>query len=240
MGDSTSKSEYIRGHCPDCGADRLSDVVGHGCRTFDLDERHGIWEQVDYRILQCRGCEAVYFQIDSVFSEDIDAEINTETGEWETVAVHKITHWPSPSKRRQPTWQSELFSIDRDLSAIVDDVYVALNNDLLVLSAIGIRTAFDRASELLGVDPAENFSQKLLALVKLGKIGLSEKETLDTLADAGSTAAHRGWKPKPQELDTMMNIIEGFLHRAFVLRSRGEKLEAERSREAKATKVLTD
>ena len=66
---------------------------------------------------------------------------------------------------------------------------MVLNNDLRVLSAIGIRMAFDRAS---GVYPAKRFAKKLLELVERGEIGVSEKYTLDILTDAGSAAAHEG------------------------------------------------
>ncbi len=144
----------------------------------------------------------MYFQTDTLFSEN---------------SYHQVEYWPAPSKRKQPTWSFELKGVDRDLNSLFDDIYVALNNDLRVLSAIGIRTVFDRASELLGVDPTLTFPKKLAELVKLGKIGESERNTLDILTDAGSAAAHRGWKPKPKELDTMMSIIEAFLYRAFVL-----------------------
>jgi hypothetical protein len=41
---------------------------------------------------------------------------------------------------------------DPDLGGLLTEMYAALNNDLRVLAAIGARTAFDRSSELLGVD----------------------------------------------------------------------------------------
>ena len=94
-----------------------------------------------------------------------------------------------------------------------------------VLTAIGIRTVFDRASELLGVDPNKTFADKLFELVQCGKIGCDEKETLKILTDAGSAAAHRGWKPEPEQLDTMMNIIEAFIYRAFILHAAAKRLQ---------------
>jgi Domain of unknown function (DUF4145) len=63
-----------------------------------------------------------------------------------------------------------------------------------VLAAIGLRTAFDRASELLGIDPNKTFAGKLSQLVVDGHIGSTEKASLDVLTDAGGAAAHRGWK----------------------------------------------
>jgi len=215
----------IRGHCAACGPNRLADVVAN-YRKHDEDESNGIWTETDYRILRCRGCEEVYFQTDSSFSEDADYRINPHTGEEEAFLPHKITYWPALSKREQPRWAYELSAVDSDLRSLFDDVYIAFDNDLRVLSAIGIRTVFDRASELLGVDPAKTFGEKLTELAQLGKIGTSEKDTLDVLADAGSAAAHRGWKPEPEELDTMTSIIEAFLYRAFILDSAAKHLKS--------------
>jgi uncharacterized protein DUF4145 len=75
---------------------------------------------------------------------------------------------------------------------------------------------FNRASEKLGVDPALGFDEKLDALVHKGKIGQSEKETLEVLTHAGGTAAHRGWKPTATQLDTLMTIGEHFLRTIFL------------------------
>jgi hypothetical protein len=49
---------------------------------------------------------------------------------------------------------------------------------------------------------------------------------LSILTDAGSAAAHRGWRPKPHELDTMILIVESFLHRTFVIGDAAKQLKA--------------
>jgi len=216
--------EPIWAQCPDCCARRLAEVVGHHTKR-ESDDENGFWFQEEFRILRCRGCEAVYFQTDSVFSEDVDYVANQHTGELEGQLSHKIEHWPAPSKRTEPDWSGTLSVIDDDLADLFRDIYVAMNNDLRVLSAIGIRTAFDRASELLEVDPATTFAEKLARLVDIGKIGMSERDTLNILTDAGNAAAHRGWKPTPKELNTMMSIFEGFLHRNFVLVEEANRLK---------------
>jgi hypothetical protein len=56
----------VKGHCPECGPDRLANVVAQYHSRYD-DEESGVWGETDYRILQCRGCEAVYFQTDAIF-----------------------------------------------------------------------------------------------------------------------------------------------------------------------------
>jgi Domain of unknown function (DUF4145) len=104
-------------------------------------------------------------------------------------------------------------------------VYTALDNDLRVLAAIGLRTAFDRASELLGIDPNKTFAGKLSQLVVDGHIGSTEKASLDVLTDAGGAAAHRGWKPNLKQLDTLSSIMEQFVHRTFVLNAKAKRVK---------------
>ena len=87
-----------------------------------------------------------------------------------------------------------------------------------------MRTAFDRASELLKIHPAITFQDKLNELKVGDHITEKEKAVLGALIDAGSAAAHRGWQPKPKQLDAMMSILEAFLHRAFLLEDIGAEL----------------
>lgn len=129
----------------------------------------------------------------------------------------ETTYWPAPIARRRPTWLEELEEADRNLGSLLIEMYTALDNDLRVVSAIAIRTVFDSASELLGIDPALTFKEKLNALGANGKISIDEESTLEVLVDAGSAAAHRGWRPKAEELNTMVDLLESFLHRSFIL-----------------------
>jgi hypothetical protein len=175
-----------------------------------------IWGSIDYRILKCAGCNTVYFQSEEVCSEG-ELEDRLIDGEYRTVLKPVITHFPIPVTRKKPEWSDRLWRIDSQLRSLFDDLYIAIDNSLNVLAAIGIRTTFDRASELLGVDPAKPFVKKLEELTQKGIIGGKEHEILDTLTDAGNAAAHRGWRPDTQELDTLMAVLETFIHRAFIL-----------------------
>jgi Domain of unknown function (DUF4145) len=103
------------------------------------------------------------------------------------------------------------------LAALLDEVYTALNNDLQTLATIGIRTVFDCASQLLGCDPNNSFSEKLKELTARNKISGEEPEILSVLTQAGSAAAHRGWKPPENDIDSLMNALEHFLYRTFML-----------------------
>lgn len=222
---ATKVPERLKAHCPKCGPQRWANVKAH----FQVHEDHDkyvVWSMTYYFILQCPACEEVYFMKDGIFSEDYDYDYNHNTGEEEMTMNHSIEQWPSPSKREIPAWTSHLFGVDDKLHSILLDTYKALDNDLRVFAAIGIRTAFDSVSEFLKIDPAMGFGEKLDEFVKLGKIGLDERGMLDALTDAGSAAAHRGWKPTPEQLDIMMASIEGFIYRTYILGAEAEKLKA--------------
>jgi hypothetical protein len=204
--ESAHKTEKIKGHCPNCGANINAGVMASH-KTSWSDDYDPIWGETDYRILRCCGCDAVYFQKAEVFSENMDYPYHPVTGETQAEYIVDYSYWPSPLKRTRPEWLNDLISIDKKLYDIMGEVYTALDNDLKVLTAIGIRTSFDRGTELLNVDPAKSFFEKLNDLWSSGKIGQSEKDTLEVLSDAGGAAAHRGWEPT---IDRTIRYHDGY------------------------------
>lgn len=220
---ATKLLKQIKAHCPQCGPDRWAHIKA---RHRVHEDHDGVWAETQYYILQCPACDAVYFLSDAIFSEDMSYECNPHTGEEESDYKHTIQQWPSPSRRDMPRWSSDIWIIDDALHRLLLDTYRALDNDLGIFAAIGIRTVFDRVSEFLEIDPAKRFDEKLDELVTLGKIGADEREMLDALTDAGSAAAHRGWVPSADQLDTMMASIEGFIFRTFILGDSTKRLKA--------------
>lgn len=130
------------------------------------------------------------------------------------------------ARREEAAWLDRVQERDTKLTELLHEMYSALDGDLRVLAAIGVRTAFDRATELLGVEPAISFDDKLRRLVDDGRISGDEKKILAVLVDAGGAAAHRSWRPRRDQLDTMLDAIESFLHRALIVKDGIAKLEA--------------
>jgi Domain of unknown function (DUF4145) len=127
----------------------------------------------------------------------------------------KTTYWPPPIKRQKPEWSSEIS--DEVLRTLFDELYVALASDLLVLSTIGARTLFDRASFLQVGDPPGGFAGKMQAMQDAGHISAKEKDILEAMTDAGSASAHRGYSPTFKQLTAIVDILENYVERAFVL-----------------------
>jgi hypothetical protein len=217
-------AEQIKSHCPTCGPGRCANVL-HKHRVESRDDETGMWEETTSYMLECGGCKTVFFQQDYLFSEDIGPDGPERT----------ITYYPAPAKRKRPDWFSPL-DIESRLYDLLRETYNALDVDARVLSVSGARTIFDRVSELLKIDPTLTFREKLGELQSEGHISLSELRHLDILTDAGGAAAHRGWKPKPDQLDTVMSILENFIHRKFVIESEAKRLKAELPRRQKQKK----
>jgi len=148
---------------------------------------------------------------------DHDGELRYEHDE-------TIVMWPAKAKRERPEWfggntvESDHSTFELDAS--LRELYGALDHDLNVLASIGIRTSFDIVSEVLKVDPAKRFEQKVADLVDKGFIKEAEKDHINILVDAGSASAHRGWKPRVTDLDALMDILEDFIFNSLVLPSR--------------------
>ena len=221
MTDPNSNRRQIRGHCPNCGSGRFADVRGEFIDVENMGDDSDMWARTTSRILQCAGCKSVYFQDTYIHSEDYDYD-----HEGHMRPNEKITYYPAPAKRARPEWVSFL-DLEEGLFGLIEETYNALDVDARVLAAIGARTVFDRAAELLGIDPGLTFKETLGLLRNGGHIGNAELNHLDLLTDAGGAAAHRGWRPSPAQIDAVMSIVEAFIFRTFVLEAKVKKLKGQ-------------
>lgn len=220
-----SDPKIVKAHCSDCGGERNAYVRGeHHVKGSDEDDGSS-WSDTVY-ILECCGCSCIFFRRDFWFSEWATIGEHPITGEQRLEGGTQTTYWPAPVTRKRPKWLENIEEADRDLGNILSEMYSALNSDLRVLAAIGARTAFDRSSEILGINASLPFKSKLNELVTAGKVSNDERDTLSVLVDAGNAAAHRGWRPRAEELNTMMDVVETFLHRSFILGDGIKKLKA--------------
>lgn len=226
------EKKFEDGHCPKCGSQRADVKVQHREEYHEPD-----FDAVTlYSVLECRGCGEHYFKSSYSNSEDYYYFEDHETGGQDAHFNETVHIWPPAAERRPPEWASDITVEDRVLGSLFNDVYTALGNNLGVLAAIGMRTVFDRASELLEIDAALPFTKKLEGLRDADHITEKEVTVLGALIEAGSAAAHRGWQPKPRQLDDMMSILEAFLHRAFLLEEIGAELGKHVPKRVKKTK----
>lgn len=172
-----------------------------------------------YCILQCCGCDTAFFRSTEYHSESVNYGYDRFTGEEYREADLDIKYWPSPAARERPDWLILVESFNSNLYSIVEQTYRAIDNNILTLAAIGIRTSVECSANAFGINTNQSFQKILIDLEKEGRIGESEKDLLVTVVEAGNAAAHRGWSPKIDQFDILMAVVEQFLHRNIVLQA---------------------
>lgn len=228
MSEQEKIGDTKRAFCGQCNGDRNCEIKGYH-REMGSDGAGDFQWTVDWYLLVCRGCDFVFAQSIATDSESYHDYYDYD-GEHCRDYIETVRTWPAKSKRDRPDWFQH-FHVEGNLlntvslSAALSELYRALDVELLVLSSIGIRTAFDAASEALGIDPHITFSEKLDLLVSSGKILASQRQKLEVLVEAGSASAHRGWQPQAGQVDIQMDILEEFIYNSMVLPSREKKRE---------------
>jgi Domain of unknown function (DUF4145) len=214
----------MRAHCSNCKDDRNCEILAK------VEQRGGDEDfqwHIDWYIFKCRGCDHVFAQTVSSNSEDYD-NYYEQDGSTGTKYNELISYWPPVTKRPHPDWLFEYTLLQNrngiGLGSVLEQVYGALNNDLPVLAAIGMRTSFDIAAVQLGVDPAKPFEKKIVELIEKGKIRELDRPMISSLVDAGSASAHRGWTPNQKQLELMIELLENFIEENFIVPERKRQL----------------
>lgn len=196
MPDLTS----LRCHCNNCARPTIHDIVATRVVEYDSGGDNSdlppFWWKDRYEMLQCRGCGSVCLR-------DI----------YEDVTGKQISYFPPPVSRRSPAWRSQLPS---EIREVLEETYVALHNDGRRLALMGARTLVD----MLIVDKvgdAGSFQEKLVQLQSAGMISARGREVLAVALDAGNAAAHRGYKPDPEDLSAVIDIVENLLQATYHL-----------------------
>jgi hypothetical protein len=102
-----------------------------------------------------------------------------------------------------------------DLCDILKEVYRAAHDGQVRLLAAGVRTTLDYVMVNI-IGDVGSFEQKLDEMVEGGHLSPSQRETLATVIDAGSAAAHRGFKPKRALLEEMIDTMEAIIRLHYV------------------------
>lgn len=221
MSTESRTGTKLKAFCADCKGDRNCEVRGHH-QVSEHDARHGMSWWTDYYLLICCGCDHVFFQSVSSDSNSHYPVGEDHQGNYIYETDETIRTWPAPYKRERPGWFPELglhndHNRSIDLQKCLTEVYEALDSDLNVLAGIGTRTVFDIATEILGIDTELPFIKKLNEMVTKNLITSSQKDHLEVVINAGGASAHRGWLPQVEDLNTLMDILEDFIHDSFIL-----------------------
>ena len=108
MTDEGSRA-ILRGHCPNCNADRNAEVVAEDTSE---EEEIGVWFRSTYSILRCLGCDKRYIRFAELSSEDYDNDLDPATGETFLTHNTRVTYWPPIPTSRRSDWLWEDLDLD--------------------------------------------------------------------------------------------------------------------------------
>jgi hypothetical protein len=215
------KTEWV--HCNKCNHNTKHAVVAERIQKGSEDVADGdyfvSWQDT-YTMFECCGCGSVTLRRRSWFSE------------WDDV---DIEFYPPSIGRPLPRWHDELPS---ELTSLMKEVYAALQANSKRLALMGARALVDvfmndKVGDIGG------FEQKSAELEKQGLLSKAHRRVLDAALETGHAVIHRGFNPKRETVDQVMDIVENLLH-TYVLDEAAEDLKrATPTRKKKPTKQST-
>ncbi|WP_068828059.1 DUF4145 domain-containing protein [Pseudomonas sp. BMS12] len=166
------------------------------------------WNEAN-QIIQCQGCEAVSFRVESTNSEDYDYDHESNT----RYDIETIKFYPGRS--------AGLKAIDSYLLPLnVQDIYketiLAIENEQNILAGIGIRALIETICKDLNA-AGKDLYNKINSLQEQGIVTKEGVETLHKLRVLGNDAAHEVKKHNQQQLSLAIQIIEHMLDGTYII-----------------------
>ncbi|WP_246295165.1 DUF4145 domain-containing protein [Piscinibacter koreensis] len=156
-------------------------------------------------MLSCLGCETVKLRHTSHFSEDTDGP--------------SVVYYPPAIFRRPPEWLGNLwFEVDlayEFVDRLLKEIYVALQNNLPSLAAMGVRALLEQIM-ISKVGDQGTFSKNMSAFESQGYVSSLQRKRLETILEAGHAAIHRSFAPNRSDVITLVDIAEHIVETVYL------------------------
>ncbi|MCF6343121.1 MAG: DUF4145 domain-containing protein [Devosiaceae bacterium] len=199
----------------DCNANTNHEVINSVQNSgYVEDEEYDLnWCQ-EFEIVQCLGCEQISFRMESSNSEDIDP--NTDE------PFISETLYPRRDKNRVNIAQS-IWYLSSKLSNLYEETSTAMDNELKVLSGIGMRAILETVcndQEAKGKDLFE----KIDWLEEEGVLGRGNAGILHKIRLLGNDSAHEAKPQQHAQLELAWEVIVNLLNNIYVIPARSKEV----------------
>ena len=192
-----------KAHCNVCGGSRNHEIL-HAEQTSWENEEEGISGGDTYDTLKCCGCDLVKLRHTSWFSEDDEPT---------------VLYFPPAISRRRPEWFSDLVVELKDeenfVENLLEEIYVAVQNNLPRLATMGVRALLENIMISKGEDQG-TFPKNMAKFEQLGHVSRLQRERLETILDAGHAAIHRAYRPRVKDVTTLLDITEHIVESVYL------------------------
>lgn len=187
--------------CNTCERELTHLPLAHGRINVKSTKNNGTYQK--YEVLICRECSNITFSLSNwIYPGHMIGD----------PYLKDIMYYPSRSFRSKPNWYKRL---DKKFRAVLDEVYIALDNSLFLIATTGTRTAIDKLIEDK-IGDIGTFQQKIENLEKKKIVDNEEKKLLLAVIDAGSASAHRGFRPNKKLMNHIVEISESIFYKVCV------------------------
>lgn len=198
--------EIVKSLCNRCRQKTDHDVVWKDTTTVEYPDSV---TETRTLVVCCRGCKECAVREEQWYFDYIPDE--NSGGQ-----LFRTTYKPPRLWRHPPQWLGSLEEIDADLKGLLDEVYLATNDQQIRLLAMGVRSVLDHVMTLiLGGDIGE-FGQKLKAMVEKNHLTEKQAENISIVIDAGSASTHRGFKPPHDLVEEMVVVMENIVREHYI------------------------
>jgi len=202
---AAKKNTTERIYCNQCRGKTVHRLVKR-MNDSGTDDETGFWWSTTFDMLQCGGCREVLLRRRFDFSENAEPEIRI---------------FPPPMSRYLPDWR---YDIPAKMRVLLEEIYRSLDATNVRLPMMGARTLVDTLV-VEKVGDVGTFEDKLREMEKQGFISRANREVLSAAFDAGSATSHRSHAFSPEEVDSVMDIVENMLQAVYVLPDVAKKLK---------------
>lgn len=200
-------------HCNTC-AGSTNHILLHKVSTEWDDPEYNINGGDVYSTLQCAGCDGIKLRHRNWFSEEDE---------------DTVTFFPPAIFRKKPDWLNQFWvQLDVENAFVysrLDEIYVALQHDLVALAAMGIRSLLERIMITKVGQDFGTFARNSTEFEKLGYLSKKQHERLDAILDAGHATIHRAFEPSKADIITLVDLTEHIVETVYLHESQVEQLK---------------
>lgn len=160
----------------------------------------------DHYFGECAGCEAITYAVSSWHEHDWNPHTGEMDSTWKT--------YPRADTARQS--MADDHHLPGKISSIYQEVIGAMNAQLPVLAAIGLRALIEAICRERSI-AGGNLEKLIDGLATSGVLSAAQASILHSHRFLGNFAAHEVVSPKPRELVAALEIAETVLRTIYVL-----------------------
>lgn len=198
--------EIKRIYCNSCKSETKHDVKSSHEQSYYEDHgqnRPSYYEETKYFFLICRGCDTATLEEKSTSSGMYD---------YDGDAIYNYSYYPK--RKFSVEREAKKFRhVDKKLNGIYKEIMISFQQELNVVTAMGIRALLEGICVLEGIDDkkAWGLEKKLNHLTDVSSIPITIVEGLKKIKFIGDDAAHRLNTPEKHVLSLSIDLLESLI-----------------------------